>query len=211
LFEQLSETEIQDVLASARRRRFSRGDVIFHEGDTGDTLYLIAAGRVALRVTTPMGDTATLRLLGPGSYFGELAVVVPAPRNATVVALEGVETLGLHTEVIAELRSRNPSVDAAFLGVLVTEVRRLSTQLVDALYLPAAARVARRLVELAGLYGGVDPVVIPLTQEDIAGLCGTTRPTTNGILMDLQEHGVLSLARSRVTILDLERLRVVAD
>src|ERR671922_1063228 len=86
------------VLAAARLRRFARGEVIFHEGDPGDTLHLIARGRVAVRVTTPLGDTATLAVLGPGDFFGELALLSESPRTATVTALEKTETMALHRD-----------------------------------------------------------------------------------------------------------------
>src|SRR3954464_13952855 len=119
LFDTFSDDDTRAVLAAARRRRFAKGEVIFHEGDPGDTMHLLDAGRVAVRVTTPMGDTATLRVLGPGSFFGELAVLSPAPRNATTPALEPVETLGLHRDTLDELRAHHASVDRFLLQVAV--------------------------------------------------------------------------------------------
>jgi CRP-like cAMP-binding protein len=120
-----------------------------------------------------------------------------------MTALEPVETLGLHRDTIDELRQQHPSVDRFLLGVAVAEVRRLSTQLLDALYVPVAKRIPRRLAELVELYGGGDgDVVIPLNQEDLAGLCGTTRPTTNQVLMDLQDKGVITVGRGKVTVTD---------
>jgi CRP-like cAMP-binding protein len=65
----------------SRRRRFDKGEVIFHEGDPGDTMHLLAKGHVAVRVTTPLGDVATLLILKPGDFFGEVALVSPAPQR----------------------------------------------------------------------------------------------------------------------------------
>lgn len=208
LLDVVPEEHARAVVALARRRRFKRGDTVFHEGDPGDTLHLIDKGYVAIRVTTPLGDTATLRVLGAGDYFGELAVVSPAPRNATVVALEAVETLAVHRDVFEELRAKHPTIDRVLLEAVVGEVRRLSVQLLDALYVPVPKRVVRRLVELVDAYGeSSGPVVVPLTQDDLAGLCGTTRPTANKVLKDLQGRGVLDVARGRVTVLDRTALR----
>src|SRR5687767_10810905 len=88
------------ILATARRRRFARREVLFHEGDPGDTLHLVDSGRVAVRVTTPLGDTATLIVLGAGAVLGELALVEGGGgrRSATAVALERTETLSLHRD-----------------------------------------------------------------------------------------------------------------
>jgi len=94
----LDDDDRRRVLSLARRRRFAKGEPLFHEGDPGDTLHLIAKGHIALRVTTPLGDTATLLVLGPGDHFGEMAVISPAPRNASAVALEPVETMAIHRD-----------------------------------------------------------------------------------------------------------------
>ena len=176
----LAEAERREVLAVARRRRFIRGEVVFHEGDPGDTLHLIAKGHVAVRIATPLGDTALLRVLGEGQYFGELAVVAPAPRSATIVCLDVVETLALHRDVLEQLRLKHPAVEGVLTQALVAEVRRVSSLLIEALYLPVDCRVWRRVAELADVYGpAVDgAVLIPLTQDDVAHLAGTTRPSS---------------------------------
>ena len=200
----LSDEERRNLLAAARRRRFARGDTLFHEGDPGDAMHLLEKGRVALRVTTPMGDTATLNVLGPGDYFGELAIVSPGPRNSTVVALEPVETLSLHRDQLNALRDKHADVDRMLLDAVVGEVRRLSHQLLEALYVPTDKRVLRRLVDLCKLYGadGPGPVTVPLTQEDIAELAGTTRPTANKVLKQAEDTGVVEIRRGRVVVLD---------
>ena len=89
LFTSLTPDEQRRVISQTRRRRFRRGEIVFHEGDPGNSLHLIAKGHVAVRRSTPLGDIATLVVLGPGDYFGELTLVSPeSGRNATVVALD---------------------------------------------------------------------------------------------------------------------------
>lgn len=207
IFDTVSAAEAQAVLSVARRRKFKRGETIFHEGDPGDALHLIEQGHVALRVTTPMGEVATLRILGPGDHFGELAVVSPAPRNATVVAVNAVETRTLHRDQLAALRGDHPGVDAVLLEAVIAEVRRLSLQLTDAMFVPVPKRLARRLAELADQFrDGTGTVEIPLTQDDVAGLVGTTRPTVNKCLQELADNGAIALSRGRVTVLDEQML-----
>jgi CRP-like cAMP-binding protein len=93
---------------------------------------------------------------------------------------------------------------------LVDEIRRLATALVDALYVPADRRVWRRLAELASLYGGEQPVIVPLTQDDLAQLAGTTRPTANRTLRAGEADGVVQLARGSIEIVDLDALQKLA-
>ena len=205
----IPEAQVRALLSVARRRRFDRHEVVFHEGDPGDTVHLIARGRVALRVTTPLGDTVTLRILGPGSLFGELAVLDPAPRNATVVALERTETLALHRDHFDELRQQHPEVDRMLLDSLISEVRRLSTQLLEALYVPVPQRVELRLIDLVRQYGadGAGAVDIPLTQDELAELSGTSRTTVNRVLSGLEVDGLVTVSRGHVVVPEPDRLR----
>lgn len=190
------------VLSSARRRRFRRGEVLFHEGDPGESFHFLDRGRVAVRVTTPLGDIATLDLLGPGDTFGEQALL-HSLRTGTVVALEATETLALHRDQFNELRARHPSVEQALIDILAAQVRRLTDQLLDALYVPVDKRVVRRLLAAHAVFDG-GPV--QLTQEDLSTMAGTTRPTANRVLQDLADAGCVALARGRIEILDPDAL-----
>ena len=201
---ELPEDDRRRVLQAARRRRYARHEVIFHEGDPGDTLHLIAKGRVAVAVATPLGDTTTLTVLGAGQFFGELALVGNQPiRTATVTAMESTETLALRQQQFDELRRDHPTIDRFLVAVLAEQVKRLSTQLLEALFVDAETRVLRRLLDLAQEYGQGRPgTIIPLTQEDIATMAGTTRPTTNRALRDAEAAGAIRTARAKTEIVD---------
>jgi CRP/FNR family cyclic AMP-dependent transcriptional regulator len=210
LLDLLNDDDRRVMLAAARRRRFARNEVVFHDGDPGDALHVIVAGHFVIRVTTPLGDVATLRVLGPGEHFGELAVLVEGPRRGTAVCLDGGETRSWHRDDFAELRATIPRIDEAVTSALVAEVRRLASALVDALYVPAEQRVWRRLRDLVDIYGAATPLVIPVTQDDLAQLAGTTRPTTNRVLRAGASEGVVALARGRIEVKDLDGLRRLA-
>lgn len=203
----LSEDDRRRVLATARRRRYARREVLFHEGDPGDTLHFVDAGRVAVRITTPLGDVATMVVLGPGDVLGELALVGGQGRRAaTAVALEKVETLSLHRDEFEALRREHPSVQGLLVAALAAQVNRLSGLLVEALYVAADKRVARRLVDLCGLYDGGSPspdgIEITVTQEDLASLAGTARATVNRVVGELEQAGALVVGRGRITVVD---------
>ncbi|HEX7167792.1 MAG TPA: Crp/Fnr family transcriptional regulator [Acidimicrobiales bacterium] len=205
----LPEDDRRRVLSATRRRRFGRREVLFHEGDPGDTVHLIDRGRVAVRVTTPLGDVATLNVRGPGDVIGELALIDPASRRmASVMALEATETLALHRDEFDELRSRHPSVDRFLVAILAREVQRLSSLLAEALYVPVDTRVLRRLLALSEVYAtdGQQPVEIPLTQEELGSLAGTSRATVNRVLGEAETAGAIEVRRGRIVVLDLTRL-----
>lgn len=197
---------------------------MFHEGDAGDALHLISRGRVAVGASTPMGEIATFAVLGPGDFFGEQALVGRRQAStAMVVALEPLETLAIGSTMFEDVRAAHPSVERFLVDVLAAQVRRLSTHLLEALFLPAETRVARRLVVLAHEYAVAGsqrsaagngqgealhlPVVIPLTQAHLATLAGTTRPTVNRVLREMQDDGAVRLGRGRVEIIDLRAVQ----
>lgn len=201
------------VVAAARARRFDRGEVVFHWGDLGDAVHLVRRGRFAVRVNNAAGETATLRVLGPGEAFGELALVHPGShhRSATVSALEPGETLSISGRTFTSLRDRYHGLDRLLAHLLAERVEQLSERLLEAHYLNVDTRVFRRLVELAAVYGcGTECPTIPIRQEDIASMAGTTRPTVNQILRRLADEGTVSLRRGTIVIEDLQRLRARA-
>lgn len=205
LLSTLSDEDRRRVLSTARRRRYGRREILFHEGDPGDTLHLVDSGRVAARITTPLGDVATLAVLGPGDVMGELALVGGGGRrSATAMALEKTETLALHRDEFEELRRSHPSVQALLVAALAAQVHRLSGLLVEALYVPADKRVTRRLVDLCEVYadGSSGGVEIAVTQEDLASLAGTSRATANRVVGELEQAGALAVSRGRVTVVD---------
>jgi len=196
------------LLTIARRRTFARGEVVFHRGDPADSLNLIRKGRFSVRIATPLGDTAMLSVRGPGDAFGELALLGREPvRSATVSALEPAETSSIHRGDFERLRHEHPIVNDVLIGILTDRLRRLSDQLVEGYYVPADRRVLRRVCELAELYRtGDGEVVVPLTQEEIAELAGTSRATVNRVLREAERRGAVELRRGRTAVLDLGEL-----
>lgn len=199
LLKGLDEAHRRSVLAACGRRSYAARMVVFHEGDPGDTMHLVRSGRLAVRVTTPLGHVATLQVLTAGDVFGELALLDPeARRTATIVALEPVECLTLSRAQVAALRSTHPQLERLVTDLLAAYVRRLSAMVLEMMYLPVETRVVRRLDRLADVYHGD----IRLTQDDLASMAGTTRATTNTVLRSLEQAGVVRLRRGRVSVVD---------
>jgi len=127
--------------------------------------------------------------------------------TTTAVALELTETVAIWVQDFTSLRRRMPELDQAVLRFMADRTIDLSIQLVDALYVPAEARVVRRLTALAKLYDrGDSETVIPLTQDDLAELAGVTRPTVNRILKKEERRGIIKVARGSIAISDREGL-----
>jgi CRP/FNR family cyclic AMP-dependent transcriptional regulator len=204
LFAGVPPEDVRRLLAIARRRTFGRGEVVFHRGDPANALHLVVEGRFAVAITTPLGETAMLGVRGPGEAFGDLALVSggSSERSATVSALEPGETRSVLREDFARLRRDHPGIDAVLVAILAESVRRLSEQVTEAYYLPAEARVLRRLAELAELYGGT----VPLPQEALAELAGTSRATVNRVLREQERRGRIQLGRAKIVVVEGDAL-----
>lgn len=210
LFAGIPNEDVRAVLALARRSTYRRGEVVFHRHDPADAVHLVVKGRFDVRITTSLGDVVALAIRGPGDTFGEIAVVTAAERSATVTALEPGETLVVRGSELRRLAREHPTVDEVLVRVLAEHVAFLSERLVEAYTVDAEARVARRVLELGRVYGGTPPVVIPLIQEDIAALAGTSRATVNRVLRDAVERGLVELGRGRTVLLDPDGLARLA-
>ncbi len=194
-----------------RRRRFARDEVIFHEGELGDTVHVIDKGRVLVEVTTSAGDVAALSVRGPGEVIGELAIVGDGRRTARITALEPTETLNLTNEILEDLRSTDPRVDRYLVELLASKLSETTAQLMEVLFVPVEQRVFRVLGRLADAFDNGDvPIVVRLRQEDIAAMAGTRRQTANRPLKAAEAAGVLRIGRGRIEVLDPTALKALA-
>lgn len=204
LLEILDEPTRGQVLQRGRRRRFRRGEVVFHQGDPGDSLHLVVKGSFDVRVSTRDGRVVVIRLIGVGEHFGELALVSESTtRSATVAALEPSETISLSREDFEELRARHRDLDRLLVSALAERVLEATNMVSESLFLPTDVRVFRRLVLLDRHREALGrSEAIRTTQSDLADMVGTTRPTVNRVLQRAVDAGVVELRRGSIVVRD---------
>ena len=209
LLASLSGDEQREFVALARRRQFAKNEIVCHAGDPADSVHLVTRGRLSVRVSLPSGDTAMINILRPGSYFGELALLrADNHRTATITALEPAETLAVGATAFHRLCETRPSVERTLTALLGHRVDELSQRLLESMYVGLDRRLYRRLDDLCHAYAETDgPVVIPLTQSQLADLTGGTRPTVNQVLQKLVDQRIVEVSRGKVHVLDVPRLR----
>jgi len=208
LLEGLPADDVRELLSVARRRTFQKGEVVFHRDDLAESLHLVVRGRFAVRVSTPVGDNVLLDVVRPGEAFGELALLAADERrHRRTAALEDGETRSVYRDDFTRLQRQHPGVKDILLRLLAEQLRRASDRIVEAHYVDAETRVRRRVCELAGSYGdGGEAPVVPLTQEDLAAMAGTSRATVNRVLREDEKRGSVRLERGRVVVLDADGL-----
>jgi CRP/FNR family transcriptional regulator, cyclic AMP receptor protein len=198
--------DVRAFLAMARKRSFDRAEVVFHEADAADAVHLVTKGRFALRVASPLGQSAMLAVRGPGETFGEFALLAAGTRRTvSVAALELGETLSVGREAFRGLVRRHPSLMDVLVALLAERLRYSDERILAAQFLDADARVRWAVLGLVPVYADADGVV-PLTQENLAELAGTARGTVNRVLREEQDRGAVALERGRIRVLDPDAL-----
>jgi len=215
LFAEVSEDDLETLADGVRSRGFRRGEVIFHQGDPGDALFVLVSGRVKIPLPSATGDEAILATLRPGDFFGELSLIDGAPRSATAVALDSAQTLVLGRDRVRELVDRVPSFRDALLTALTHEVRRITDHVEELHFLDITGRLAARLARLARDGGERQPdgtvrLDGPLTQGDLAAMIGATRQSVNKLLGLFVGDGLVRVERDAIVVLDLDSLEAAA-
>jgi CRP/FNR family transcriptional regulator, cyclic AMP receptor protein len=216
LFSGLDDRTLDLLTAALRSRRYRRDEVIFHADDPGDSLYIVATGSVKITLSADDGtEPAILTTVGPGGFFGELALLDGAPRSATAVALDAVETMVLRREAFNRLVDSEPGLRRALLATLAAEIRRLTAQVEDLHFLDLPGRLARHLlreITTDGERAPTDQVRLPwpYTQGELAGMIGGSRQSVNRLLADFVAQGLLRFEADDLVIPDPRRLAAAA-
>ena len=216
LFAGLDERALELVATALRPRRFRRGEVIFHAGDPGDSLFIVAAGAVKITVAAEDGAApAILTTIRTGGFFGELALLDGAPRSATAAAVDAVQTLVLRRDAFDRLVDDEVALRRALLAALAAEIRRLTAQVEDLHFLDLPGRLAQHLLrEIDGHDqrppAGESRLPWPYTQGELASMIGGSRQSVNRLLADFVEQGLLRFDGDELVVPDPRRLAAAA-
>jgi CRP/FNR family transcriptional regulator, cyclic AMP receptor protein len=215
LFRDLPGDDLDAMASFCRIRRFRRGEVIFHQGDPGDAVFVVASGRVKISLPSDAGDEAILATLRPGDFFGELALLDGAPRSASATALDPTETLVVPRERFREAIDTVPGFRDALFELLAKELRRITDHVEELHFLDMTGRLAARLTRLADEQGveaadGSVRLDGPFTQADLASMVGSTRQSVNKLLGMFASDGLIRLERDAIIVLDMEGLRAAS-
>lgn len=211
LFADLDRAALLSLGERALERRYKKGQIIFHEGDLGDTLYVVAEGRIKVFVTSEDGDEMVLATLRPPDTLGELAVIDGGPRSASAETLEPSTLLALTRPILLELLEGSRAITDALLRSIGKMVRRLTEQASDLVFLDLYGRVAKLLLGFADSCGQKqdDGILLDLamTQTDLASMVGGSRQSVNQILRQFEKRGYVELRGRTIVIKQPESLR----
>lgn len=196
-----------------RVKRLQAGERLFMRGDPDDGLYCVLDGLVRIGAASFAGKEALLAVIEPVNWFGEIALFDGRARTHDAYAERDSVLFHIARAELAALLERTPQYWHLF-GLLLTQKLRLAFDAIEeAALLPAAQRIARRLLLMAGGYGepGILRRVLKVPQEDLAMMLALSRQTINQILKQFETQGALQLRYAEIEIVDVDKLMALAD
>ena len=203
VFSTLERTDLERIAQLAVPRSFAAGEVVFREGDSSDTCYVVREGRVRAIRTHRDGRTLTLARFGRGDIFGELALFEDERRSATVEAIEPTSVVGVLGPDMRRLLSKHAEISARLVIALGRRLRETNERLTRQSFQTVQSRVAvvlSQLVQQALAEGADGDVMVTATQADLAQLAGSSRESASRFLAVLERAGVISQGRGRLVV-----------
>ncbi len=185
-----------------RRRRFEIGRVVFQRADPAEEVLLVIAGQLRISVCFADGRELAFRVAGPGDTVGEIGVLDGRRRSADVIALRATEVLALARADVKRLLISRPAMAMGVINFLCGRLRDTSEQLEAMALQRVEARLARFLLRLVDSSGSLirteTEITLGISQSEIAGLIGASRPKVNLAFSALEERGAIRRAGKKL-------------
>lgn len=211
LFAEMPEDDLKKMSKLVHSRRYRRQEVIFHANDPGTALFILKSGTVKISVMDHEAHEVILKLLYPGDFFGEMALLDGYHRSATVTAVENSEALVLQRESFLGILRKQPELILNMLLAVCRRLRQTDDKIRSLVFADAYGKVAETLLRLSSEKGergkeGIS-IRIPFSSKELANLVGITRQTLSRVLREYQRAGVLRITGRQILIMDEARLQ----
>lgn len=211
--ESLDERDGVALLQLGHTRQWQLGEALFYAEDRADSAIILTAGLVKIHRITAAGAEVVLGLSGPGDLLGEISAVSDAPRSASATALEPARGSVVSVPDLRAFLAAHPHATLSLLAMTLRRLYSADQRRLEFATAESLARVASRLVELAERFGEqrenrAIEVALPITQEELASWSASSREAAARSLRTLRELRLIETHRMRLTVLDLDGLRL---
>ena len=209
LFRDISARDLAELELVTTLTTVPRGRVFYRPEDPGERLFLLRQGRVQLYRISPEGKKLVIASLGPGALFGEMALLGQQMHNAFAEAMEDCAIMVMSRADLERLMLNDPTIGRRILALTQRRLIDAESRLEDMAFKGIPARLASLLLRLSADQDS--DTITGLTHQDLAETIGTYRETATQVLNDLKADGLIEIGRKRITILDADRLRDIAE
>lgn len=191
-------------------RSYNANDIIFREGDMGNEMFIIQSGKVKITKQLKDGVEKTLVILGPGDFFGEMAVIDKDVRSANAIAMEASRLIALDEEVFEMHMQTNPKIVKKILKNLTSRLREANQQIANLMIKDSNRLVANTILLVVHKHGEDGPggitMDIPFTVAELSKMCGLDLPKTQEIVDKLIKAKVIHMSGDAIVVTSLENL-----
>jgi len=205
LLSMLGERELNALTPLVRRKSVPKNRVVFSEGESTNSLYIIIAGRVKVQRADKEGREVILAVLGSGEYFGEMSLIDGMPHSASVFTLENCELLTLNKDDFRTVLANHSDIAMAVMRGLVQRLRAADGKIASLALLDVYGRVARVLVEFSEMQDGQRVVKGKLPRQELAKMVGASREMVSRVMRDLENDGFITVREDNSLLLNEER------
>lgn len=199
---------VRDIASHGAELHLVRNDVLFREGDVADSLYLVVSGRVAIAIENPIDHRETVvALMDADDLFGEMSMLDEGSRSAQARALEPSVVFAVPFEPVVKAFRSDPALLWGVTRLLARRLRVMDEALADSVFLDVTGRTAKRLLELSE---GRDEFVLPITQEELAGMVGASRERVNKAIASFIRLGWITQHERNYSVLKRASLELRA-
>jgi len=200
LFSDLTDQELAVIEQRMVVRTYPKGAIIINEGEDAISLYVRITGGVKVSMNNEEGKEIILNSLGPGEYFGEMALIDDQPRSASIVTIENSKFLIINKPAFHHILEQRPNIAIGLLKNLSKRIRSLSDNVKSLALTSSATAAVKTLLNMAKEKDGRLIIEQKLTQQDIASRIGSSREMVARILKDLSNGGYISIESKRIII-----------
>lgn len=212
IFSGVDDDSLSKIATVTSEKNYSKKNIVFHEGDYGDALYIIKNGRIKISKVAIDGREKTLSILKTGDFFGEMAIFDNMPRSATSEAMDNdVKLLSISKNDFERVVFENPSIALAIMKDLTRRIRQINEQVQDLAFKDVHGRVASTIYNLLKAERDVAKEAnkirsLRMTHQDLANMVGSSRETVTRALNRLQDEGIISISHQQIAINDIDKL-----
>jgi len=192
---------IRALAARGETRRYRKGTILIHEGDLGDSVFIVLVGRVKVFSNAASDKEITFGVFGPGEYVGEMALD-GGPRSASVITLESVVCAVVTRTTLLAFIAEQPEFAITLLSKVIRRLRLATRDARNLAFIDVYGRLNQCLQELA-VPGPAGTQVVPerLTHAELASRVGCSREMVSRILKDLENGGYVRLVSRRIHLM----------
>lgn len=211
VFSDLSDSDLDVLQSIVVERSYRKGEVIFHAGDSGSTLFILKSGAVKISICDCKGTEDILKILSTGDFFGEMSMLDGQHRSATVTAMEKCSALMVQREHFIDFIKQHPQIILSLLALMSRRLRKTDEKIANLRFADAYGKVARAILDISDERGvrkgnGIE-FNLKLSRQELADLVGVTRETATRILVEFQQNGCIKVEGKNISILNEGTLR----